>query len=369
LRPIVTGLDGGTMKILFVMDRRVNAGSIQAVAAYARAGDELGHTIALYGHPDPGFPTVRFSTAIADADYVVFILESGLRWLSGLRLPRILCAVPPSRRAILDADGLYNVLVKVNGYDRNHAGERARMEWLAHCDLLAGRVFQPSPAPGLPGVRPLPFYGFDPGLRIKPGAAPAKRFDLMHVGHNWWRWQDMSQSLLPSLERIRGQVGDVSFVGSWWNGTPPTPIDGGLEQAFRADREAFERLQIEVKPPVHFTEVIPTMSESRVNIMTQRPLFRQLRILTSKYFELFAADTIPLVMLDPDHAEAVYGPAGRHLSLHGDGVAERLLDALRHPRRYEEIVDAVRGHLEKHHSYRQRVAELVAALTCEHAAP
>ena len=44
------------MKILFVMDRRVDRGSIQAVANYVRAGDELGHAIALYGREDPRFP-------------------------------------------------------------------------------------------------------------------------------------------------------------------------------------------------------------------------------------------------------------------------------------------------------------------------
>ena len=36
------------------------------------------------------------------------------------------------------------------------------------------------------------------------------------------------------------------------------------------------------------------MSTARVNVMTQRPLFSHLRLLTSKYFEIFAADTIPL---------------------------------------------------------------------------
>jgi len=33
------------MNILFMMDKRANAGSIQAVACYVRAGDEFGHTI------------------------------------------------------------------------------------------------------------------------------------------------------------------------------------------------------------------------------------------------------------------------------------------------------------------------------------
>src|SRR5438105_15097439 len=91
------------MKILFVMDKRVNAGSIQAVANCVRAGDEFGHSIALYGRQDPNFPRLRFSTEASAFDYVVFIIESRLQWMSGLRLPRILSRVPRGRRAILDA--------------------------------------------------------------------------------------------------------------------------------------------------------------------------------------------------------------------------------------------------------------------------
>jgi hypothetical protein len=64
------------MKILFVMDKRKNAGSIQAIANYVRAGDQAGHTIALYGRPDPHFPTVRFAMNAGHFDYAVFVLES-----------------------------------------------------------------------------------------------------------------------------------------------------------------------------------------------------------------------------------------------------------------------------------------------------
>jgi hypothetical protein len=103
------------------------------------------------------------------------------------------------------------------------------------------------------------------------------------------------------------------------------------------------------------------MNAARVNIMTQRPLFRRLRFLTSKYFELFCADTIPLVMVDADHAEAVYGPAGGELAFTGD-VADKLLDALTRPRKYEAIIREVRTHLAARHSYRRRVEELVTVL-------
>ena len=71
-----------------------------------------------------------------------------------------------------------------------------------------------------------------------------------------------------------------------------------------------------------YTDVIRTMSTARINIFTQRPVLHHLKHLTLQYFEIFYADTIPLLMLDDDHAEAVYGPAGRELTLPGR-VAEK----------------------------------------------
>jgi hypothetical protein len=349
------------MKILLVMDRRVDRGSIQAAANYVRAGDPLGHTIALYGRGDPAFPRLRFSTDVAAFDYVLFLVESSQRWMSGLRMPRLLYDVPRDRRVIVDTDGMYNGIVSVNGYDRNYANESDRARWMAHYRLLADRVLQTTFEPLDPDVAPLPFYGYDPTAQINPAAAPAKCFDVLYVGHNWWRWREVDSALLPAIERIRGRVGRIAFVGSWWDAPPAGAKYMNLEQAFGVDPDRFQRLGIEIEPAVPYTEVIPTMSAGRVNIMTQRPLLRHLGILTSKYFEIFSADTIPLVMLDPDHAERVYGAAGRELALH-DGIAEKLLDALQHPRKYQEIVQEVRRHLAGHHSYQIRVQQLVAAL-------
>jgi hypothetical protein len=112
---------------------------------------------------------------------------------------------------------------------------------------------------------------------------------------------------------------------------------------------------------VPYTEVVNLMSTARINIMTQRPLFRELKILTSKYFEIFSADTMPLVMIDPDHAEMVYGPAGRELAL-SNCISEKLVDVLSCQKKYRDIVEEVRRHLLEHHTYSNRVQELVAAL-------
>ncbi|HJZ78462.1 MAG TPA: hypothetical protein VKE51_42330 [Vicinamibacterales bacterium] len=349
------------MKILLVMERRVNAGSIQAAANYVRVGAEMGHEIAVYGRSDPAFPHLRCSIDVERFDYVLFIVESRLDWMTGLKLSRIVVRVPRSRRAVLDADGMYNRLVVVNGYDRNHPSERDRQRWLGFYDELGDRVLQPTPQPLESQVIPLLFYGYDPASRLTGNGETAKRFDIVHVGHNWWRWQEVGNHLLPSIERIRSRIGKIGFLGLWWDAAPPWAAPLGLEAAFQLDFERLRRLDIEVHPPVPYLEVIPAMSLGRINVMTQRPLLRHLRLTTSKYFEIFCADTIPLLMLTANEAERVYGAAGRELALDGN-LDQKLIDVLDRPAVYRELVEEVRSHLLAHHSYRQRVQELVSAL-------
>jgi Glycosyl transferases group 1 len=350
------------MRILFVMDQRVDRGSIQSMSSYVRAGRETGHDIALYGCADPRFPTIRFSRDVGAFDYVVFLVESWRHWMSALRMPRIFAEVPRDRRAIVDADGMYNPIVSADGYDRNYQWEQHRAEWFAHYRTVADRIFQPTFRPRQAGVRSLLFYGYDPAQQIRPGSSPVKPYDMLCVGHNWWRWRQISGELLPAIERVRPRIGAIAFIGSWWDTIPAGAAELGVESAFGTDPAWLRRLGIEVRPAVSYTEVVPVMSTGHINIMTQRPLFCELKILTGKFFEVFSADTIPLVMIDPDHAELVYGPAGRELALSGDAIAEKLVDALCCPQRYRDIVDAVRTHLLAHHTYRNRVEELVAAL-------
>jgi hypothetical protein len=349
------------MRIMFVMDQRVDRGSIQSMSNYVRAGDEAGYEIALYGCTDPRFPTIRFSRDVGAFDYVVFLVESWRHWMSALRMPRIFAEVPRHRRAIVDADGMYNQIVSTDGYDRNYQWEHIRDEWLAHYRIVADRVFQPTFLPREPGVRKLLFYGYDPAQQMPSNASPAKAYDILCVGHNWWRWRQISRELLPAIERVRPHVRDIAFIGSWWDTIPAGAAELGVDAAFGTDPEWLRRLHIQIKPSVSYTDVVNVMSTGRINIMTQRPLFRELKILTSKYFEIFSADTTPLVMIDPDHAEMVYGQAGRELAL-CNGIGEKLVDVLRCPRKYREIVEEVRQHLLAHHAYRNRVQELVAAL-------
>jgi hypothetical protein len=350
------------LRILFVTEKRVNAGSIQAVANYIAAGDRLGHTVAVYGSPDPAFPSIRFSIDADRFDFVVFILESKLDWLSGLRVARILSAVPRERRAVLDADGLYNDWIVIEDYDRNHGGTAGRDRWREACERLGSRIFQPTLAPRDPRVKPLLFYGSALGFPDRGLSGDNKALDLIHVGHNWWRWKELEESFFPAISRVRKRIGEICFLGLWWDGCPRWAGALGLRNAFHVEPERLRDLRIMVRPPVPFTQVVATMSSARINLMTQRPLFQKLRILTSKYFEILCADTIPLVLIPPDLAESVYGPRGRELSLQNGSLEQRLLSALEQPACYREVVEQVRDHVRTHHSYQKRVEQLVAAL-------
>src|SRR5260370_38785545 len=120
-------------------------------------------------------------------------------WRAGLRMWCILSQVPRGKRAVLDADGMYNPIVSVDGYDRNHHNDGSRVFWGAHCDALTDTIFQPTREPIQASVIPVPFYGYDPALRLEPGSLP-KRFDIVHVGHNWWRWRERKSALLHAIE-------------------------------------------------------------------------------------------------------------------------------------------------------------------------
>ena len=111
------------MRVLFLLEQRSNAGSIQAVAAYIRSGDRLGHTFAIYGLPHPDFPYLRWSKELDSFDFVILIFESNLQWMRPLLLLRLLASVPHQRRVILDADGMYNRLEVVKGDDNNIGNE------------------------------------------------------------------------------------------------------------------------------------------------------------------------------------------------------------------------------------------------------
>jgi hypothetical protein len=350
------------VNVLFVMKHRGNAGNTHAVANYMRVAPRYGHRVAMYGEPLSYLPDLQFSSDVKSFDRVAYLFESELYRLKPLQEVAMLGTIPKRHRLIFDMDGMYNPVIELDGYDFNHRDRAERDRWIAFYDALSDRVAKPTLAkPQAPNVRAMLFYGYDPALEIDPKAAPPKQYDVLHVGHNWWRWREVEAQLLPAFEKVRGRLGEIGFIGLWWDGPPAEGADAGPEAAFRSDPTRLRRLDIRTETAVMYTDVVSTMSTARINIFTQRPMLHHLKHITLKYFEIFYADTIPLLMLDEDLAVAVYGPHARELLLRGR-VAEKLVDALERPGHYREVVAAVRRHLAAHYSYDRRVEELVAAL-------
>jgi len=350
------------VNILFVMKHRGNAGNTHAVANYMRVAPRYGHTVAMYGDPQPHLPHLKFSTDVRAFDRVAYLFESELYRIKPLREVALLATIPKRHRLIFDMDGMYNPVIELDGYDSNHCSETERARWIEYYDSLADRVAKPTLAPpNNQRVRAMIFYGYDPILEVDPASAPPKQYDILHVGHNWWRWREVAGSLLPAFRQIRDQVGEIGFIGAWWDKPPEEGPAAGPEEAFRSDPEVFRQLRIRTEAAVVYTDVVRTMSAARINIFTQRPVLHHLKHLTLKWFEIFYADTVPLLMLDEDLAVAVYGEAARELVLPGR-VAQKLLDALRRPDHYRGVVEDVRRHLAAHYSYDRRFEELVAAM-------
>jgi hypothetical protein len=350
------------VNVLVVMKHRGDAGNTHAVANYMRLAPRHGHSVAIFGMPIWYVPELKFSMDIRSFDRVVYVYESELYRIKRLNEAVMLARFPKHHRLIMDTDGMYNPVVNVDGYDFNHRGEAERKQWIEHLDALGGKVMQTTFGRPLDArVGTMTFYGYNPALQIEPSTSPPKAYDILHVGHNWWRWHEVSRELLPAFKEIRDQVGRIGFIGLWWDRPPSEGPAAGPEEAFTSDPEAFRRLRIETPQAVMYHDVVRTMSTARINIMTQRPVLRRLKHLTLKYFEIFCADTIPLLMLDADHVEAVYGRAGRELALPG-AVAAKLLDALRRPDHYRSVVHEVRRHLLAHYSYDRQVEEFFATL-------
>jgi len=173
------------MNILFVMKHRGNAGNTHAVADYMRVAPKFGHHVAIFGPTLPWLPEINFSDQVRGFDKAVYLFESEIYRLSPVRETMLIGGIARKDRMILDMDGMYNPVVCLDGYDRNHDTEEERAAWIEHYHALADRVHKPTLAPpATPRDVPLTFYGYDPALETDPKTAPEKIYDILHVGHH-----------------------------------------------------------------------------------------------------------------------------------------------------------------------------------------
>jgi hypothetical protein len=345
------------MRLLFAYWIMEDAGSAQDLRGYVRVAEALGHEVVLYGRPNalPGFP---FSLDIENADAVVFIFEwtTLIRFGDSLDLARILSHAPRDRRFVIDCDGAYNELLAVEG-DRNHPDQEEARRWVEVCDRISDRIFQPALEPLRPNAETFLFHGYDRTWE-RPFDFAAKDHGMVYVGHSKFRWRPMER-VLRAVEPIREEVGRIALVGHGWDALPWWAEPMGLVDAFHTDKAYLARLGVEFVGPVPSQEVIPWMARGIFGPVIYRPLFSHLGLVTCRTFETPAAGTVPLLGLDAEYVERVYGKEALELVLPRTGADELVADIVRRPEHYAEVVQAMRRHLARHHSYEARLSELV----------
>jgi hypothetical protein len=344
------------MRLLFVHYVMEDRGSAQDMHHYVQVAKESGHEVALYGRPQNG--GFSYTREILPADAVVFIFE----WTTRLQfgdlwdLVRLVSAIPRKRRVVIDCDGKYNECINVVG-DLNHADAKASRDWIAVCDSLSDKIFQPTYHPLKVNVGTFFFHAYHPGWE-EPLDFGHKDYGMVYVGNNWYRWRGLAR-VLRALEPIRARVGRIGLVGNGWSAPPPWANKTLNEDAYFCDSAYLKKLNVETRPPIRFDQVVPTMGKGIFSPVIYRPLFDHLRLITCRTFETAAANTIPLFMQERAFVEEIYGAEAGELVLPQDRPEEKILDILRRPEKYAPIVASRRRHLANRHSYATRLKELV----------
>jgi hypothetical protein len=350
------------MRLVFVYWAFEDQGSGLVIQGYTEAARALGHEVAVYGcwrlgEHNPTIP-LNWTLDLASADAVVFIFEwtTALKPGDHLDWVRLVGQVPRERRVIIDGDGNYNDPFTFDG-DYNHRDAESARRWIETCDSLSDKICQPTLHPLRSNVRPFLFYAYQPRWE-RPLDGQKKDFDAVYVGHSKFRWRAMSR-VLQAIEPVRHQLGRIALVGHGWDAPPWWAEKLQLEDAYSSDTSRLKDLKVEALPAVRFEGVIDWMSRARFNPVLLRPSFQHLRFVTPRLFETFAADTIPLLLLDKAHAQEIYGEEALELVLPEADAHEKILDIVRRPAHYAGVVRAVRQHLVAKHSHTERLRQLL----------
>jgi len=150
------------------------------------------------------------------------------------------------------------------------------------------------------------------------------------------------------------------LFGYGWDKQPDWAQSMQMEDVYRVDYDYMKRLQVEALPPIPFAQVISTMSRGSINPVVYRPLFEHLGFVTCRTFENIAAGTIPLFLLNAGYVRSVFGAdAADNLVLAGGRPQDKIVDVLRRPEHYAEIVEGIRNDFRRRHTPEARLRRLI----------
>jgi hypothetical protein len=340
------------LRILFVGNFRFNCGSSHALAGYVRAakGTDCEVRASSLGLVDA---EVRRRVPVADGewspDLCVVVCESE-RFLTEDKCAALECMAPRRRRIVLDPDGKCGPTVTI-GTDTNHRGSEEASYWSGLYARLSDIVLQPNLNENSPGR--FLYFGVDRNRPPILKGSVAKRFDLIYVGNNWYRWHDFVK-LFEQLRPARDRFGEIGIFGQHW----AADVEPGHEEYTYSDPEYLKQRGVQTFPPTPFDQVELTMSTGRCHPVFVRPVLHRLGLATPRMFETFMADTVPVLGSYLRDAEHLYGSDARLLQLPEQPVSF-LLSILDSYDTYLELTMDIRQRLIRQHSYEERLRQLL----------
>jgi hypothetical protein len=367
------------LRFLIVSQLDPYARAVRTITKYVEKAAALGHEVAVYGEKVSEGPQVPYSLDVDRFDFALFVIYQAADFPNLPYLARLLDGMPKERRVIVDCLGRYNETIRVD-HDFNHLEKldgHQGWEWVEGFQAVSDVVLQPTLNPQRDDVHSFLFHAFDLEAVARPYASAAdaarawsaegaKPFGLVYVGNNWQRW-DQIAALLQALAPVRNQLGPTCLTGWDWERRPDWAIELGLA-GVDVDPDLLARLGVETRSAVPYNEVVDLAGQGSFCPIIHRPLFRHLGLVTTRTFETFCSDALPLLLLPTEQVEALYGSAALAL-VPGDDPAGFVEDALRRPEPYWDAVLGTRAHLAKHHSYERRFDNLAAILGTAALAP
>ncbi|MEK7573129.1 MAG: hypothetical protein AAB531_01765 [Patescibacteria group bacterium] len=340
-------------RIAFVGDFKYNFGSSNTILNYVRTGAALGYEfrVSEFGNIDK---IVRGSIPVAKKnwkpDLFVFVYES-YQFLSDEDIDQICSFIPRSQRIIIDPDGKYSQPESISG-DTNHSTPDSYKYWKNLYDVLSDIVLQPTIKP-VESKKIQSFLYFGMGYKNSSFIKRPKKFDLIYVGNNWYRWSAI-YFLIKAIAPIRSRLKRVALIGEYWS-NKILPVYEGTTYS---DVNFLKKNNIEILEPTPYGQVETTMSMGLINPVFVRPILNKLKFVTPRMFETFTADTVPLIPKYFTHAQDLYGSDVNKLLLSNNPTRD-ILKILDNYKTYNNLCREIREMLNKKHSYKTRINQLL----------
>ena len=344
------------MRIILIYYLLEDRGSAQDIKGYIDSAKKMGHEIVVYGRSDFR-SSFHYSQTINKNDAVVFIFEWTTELLRGgfLDYIRLISKIPRERRVLIDCDGKYNNPINFRG-DINHKSKKESLDWINFCNSLTDKIFQPTIKPLKKNVGTFFFHAYNPNWETNNNNK--KKYGMCYVGNNWYRWDPMYK-VLKKIKKNKGDVGRISITGHGWDRSAPWASKDTPKEAYKYDYKFIKSLDIDVFPPIKFSEVIKQMNKGVFNPVIYRPLFDKLNFVTCRTYETFAANTIPLFTYKNKSHLSIYGENETDVFLIGKNPQKKILDVMKNQEKYIKIARNVRSKLKNEHSHDVRLKELI----------